>query len=203
MKILNKLLSDETNAAIDAAIGAELLAQIDELTKSITIDAGKEKLIPKATFDAERQKVSDYSAQIAERDKQLEAIKKTAGDNAALTAQIKELQTANEMASKEYVDKLVATERDFALKDALKNEYKARDVLSVLPHLKQDAIVYKEGAFTGLKEQVEALTKDKAFLFDTGEPTPLGTGMPFTPPQPNPSDPWTMDFAAVRNAPNK
>lgn len=201
MKILSKLLSKETLAAIDAALGAEVLAQVDELTKAITIDAAKEMLIPKATFDAERQKAADYQAQIAERDKQLETLKKTAGDNAALAAQIKELQTANETASKEYADKLAATERDFALKDALKNEFKARDVLSVLPHLKQDAIIYKDGAFTGLKEQVEALSKDKAFLFVTGEPVPSGTGMPFTPPQPGPTDAWAMDFAAVRNVP--
>lgn len=204
MKILSKLLSKETLAAIDAALGAELLAQVDELTKAIAIDAAKEMLIPKATFDAERQKTADYQAQIAERDKQLETLKKTAGDNAALAAQIKELQTANETASKDYADKLAATEREFALKDALKNEFKARDVLSVLPHLKQDEIVYKDGEFKGLKEQMDALSKEKAFLFDTGETPPQGTGgAPFMPPQANPGDAWAMDFAAVRNVPEK
>ena len=70
MKLLRKLLSDDTNAAIDKALGAELVSQIDELLKDVTIDTGKEKLIPKATFDAERQKATDYVAQIAERDKQ-------------------------------------------------------------------------------------------------------------------------------------
>ena len=154
MKILAKLLSDETNAAIDAALGKELSAQVDDLLKGITIDTAKEKLIPKATFDAERQKVADYQAQIAERDKQLETLKSGAKDNEALSAQIKELQKANETAAKEYADKLAATERDYALKDALKNTYKARDVLSVMPHLNQDTIIFKDGAFTGLKEQM-------------------------------------------------
>lgn len=198
MKILAKLLSDETNAAIDAALGKELSAQVDDLLKGITIDTAKEKLIPKATFDAERQKASDYQAQIAERDKQLETLKSGVKDNATLSAQIRELQKANETAAKEYADKLAATERDYALKDVLKNTYRARDVISVMPHLKQDAIVYKDGAFTGLKEQVEALLKDKAFLFES-DPVPAGTNAPVVPPdQGGNSGVWDFGFAAVR-----
>lgn len=86
MKILTKLLSDETVAAVDAALGAELCTKIDELLKDIVIDTGKEKLIPKATFDAERQKAADYAAQLAERDKQLETLKTGAKDNESLSA---------------------------------------------------------------------------------------------------------------------
>lgn len=203
MKLLTQLLSEEMIAAIDKALGDELLTQVDAALSGITIDTGKEKLIPKAKFDAERQKVTDYVAQIAERDKQLETLKKSAEDNAALAAQIKELQSNNETAAKEYAEKLAAAERDYALRDVLKNEYKARDVLSVLPHLKQDAIVYKEGAFTGLKEQVEALAKEKAFLFDIeGEP-PAGTGgAPFAPPQKNQGGAFDFGFAAVRSVPD-
>lgn len=199
MKVLAKLLSEETNAAIDAALGAELVAKVDDLLKGITIDTAKEKLIPKATFDAERQKVSDYQAQIAERDKQLETLKSGAKDNDALSAQIKELQKANETAAKEYAAKLAATERDYALKDALKNTYRARDVLSVMPHLKQDTIVYKDGVFTGLKEQIEALSKDKAFLFES-DPVPPGTNAPAVPPdQGGGGSGWDFGFAAVRD----
>ena len=203
MKLLRKLLSDDTNAAIDKALGAELVSQIDELLKDVTIDTGKEKLIPKATFDAERQKATDYVAQIAERYKQLKSLKKSAADNEALAAQIKELQANNETAAKDYAAKIAATERDYALKDILKNEYKARDVLSVLPHLKQDAIVYKEGAFTGLKEQVEALAKEKSFLFDNGDEPPAGTGgAPFVPPSPSKGNTFDFGFSAVRNVPD-
>ncbi len=199
MKILAKLLSDETNAAIDAALGKELSAQVDDLLKGITIDTAKEKLIPKATFDAERQKVADYQAQIAERDKQLETLKSGAKDNEALSAQIKELQKANETAAKEYADKLAATERDYALKDALKNTYKARDVLSVMPHLNQDTIIFKDGAFTGLKEQMEALSRDKAFLFET-DTVPFGTNAPVVPPnQGGGGNVWDFGFTAVRD----
>lgn len=199
MKILAKLLSDETNAAIDTALGKELSAQVDDLLKGISIDTAKEKLIPKATFDAERQKAADYQAQIAERDKQLETLKSGAKDNATLSAQIKELQLANEIAAKEYADKLAATERDYALKDVLKNTYRARDVISVMPHLKQDAIVYRDGIFTGLKEQVEALSKDKAFLFES-DPVPAGTNAPVVPPdQGSSGSGWDFGFTAVRD----
>ena len=198
MKVLAKLLSEETNAAIDAALGAELVAQVDDLLKGITIDTAKEKLIPKATFDAERQKVSDYQAQIAERDKQLETLKSGVKDNEALSAQIRELQKANETTAKEYATKLAAAERDYALKDALKNTYKARDVLSVMPHLKQDTIVFKDGVFTGLKEQIEALSKDKAFLFE--DPVLPGTNAPAVPPdQGGGGSGWDFGFAAVRD----
>lgn len=187
-------------------LGEELYAQLvaklqgNDKVKLANLVGGE--YVSKLKFEDESRKAAEFKTQLQERDKQLEGLKKGAGDNEALAAQIKELQTANETAGKDYQVKLAATERDFALKDALKNDFHARDVLSVMPHLKQDAIMYKDGTFTGLKEQVEVLSKDKAFLFGSGDVPPVGTGgAPFTPPQPSGGSGFDFGFTAVRNVP--
>ena len=163
---LEQLLSAETAKAVSDLLGEELSEQINRKLKDFEIDTGKEMLIPKNVYDSEREKSKGYAEQLAERDKQIETLQKNAGDSESIKAELKKLQESNTQAKSEFESKLKATERAYALKDVLKNTYKARDFESVMPHLNNEAIIYADGKFTGLDEQIKTLQKEKSYLFE-------------------------------------
>ena len=51
--------------------------------------------IPKARFNEVNEKTKDLTSQLADRDKQLKELKKSAGDNDELKAKIESLEKAN------------------------------------------------------------------------------------------------------------
>jgi hypothetical protein len=153
--------------------------QVNEVMKLNGFDVNER--LSKADSEALKTKVTDLTATVGERDKQLEALKSQTTDNTALQATISKLQTDNAAAEKSHAEKLAELERDYALKDALKTQG-ARDVLSVLPHIDGKAIIFKDGKFTGLEEQVKTLKTSKAFLFDDGGVNQGTGGAPQTPP---------------------
>ncbi len=120
--------------------------------------------IPKARFNEINEKNKDLVAQIADRDKQLTTLKKAAGDNESLKAQIENLQKANKE-QKDAADARIKTlQLDSAIKLALGESVQDLDIVSSL--IKRDALVLGEdGKVSGLKEQVEELHKTKPFLF--------------------------------------
>lgn len=163
---LEQLLSAETVKTVKELLGEELAAQLDGKLKNFEIDTGREMLIPKNVYDSEREKTKGYAEQLAERDKQIEALQKSAGDSDTIKEELKRLQESNAQTKSDFENKLKAAERAYALKDVLKNTYKARDTESVMPHLNNETILFSDGKFTGLDEQIKALQKDKSYLFD-------------------------------------
>lgn len=188
-------------------LGDALYGQVSEKLKGndnvkLANLAGGE-YVSKAKYEALDEKFKELEKQLTERDTQLETLKKSAKDNEELTKQIKELQSANETAQKDWQAKLAAQERDFAMRETLKNDYKARDVISVIPHLKQDSILFADGKFTGLDEQVKALQKDKSFLFETDSNVPSGTGGAPGAVDTPPASEFSFGFSPVLSVPNK
>ncbi|WP_289051199.1 phage scaffolding protein [uncultured Acidaminococcus sp.] len=120
--------------------------------------------IPKSRFNEINERNKDLTAQIADRDKQLTDLKKAAGDNESLKAQIVDLQKTNKE-QKEAADARIKTlQLDSAIKLAIGDT--AQDVDIVTGLIKRDALVLGEdGKVSGLKEQVEDLRKTKPFLF--------------------------------------
>lgn len=135
--------------------------------------------IPKSRFNEVNEKNKDMASQIADRDKQLATLKKAAGDNEELKAQIEGLQKANKE-QKEAADARIKTlQMDSAIKLAIGDSAQDLDIVSGL--IKRDALVLGEdGKVSGLKEQVETLMKEKPFLFKQEKPNPYqphgGTG---------------------------
>ena len=135
--------------------------------------------IPKARFNEVNEKNKDLTAQIADRDKQLTTLKKAVGDNEQLKAQIEELQKANKEQKEAADARFKDLQMDSAIKLALGDSVQDLDIVSGL--IKRDAIVLGEdGKVSGLKEQVEALMKEKPFLFKQEKTKPYqphgGTG---------------------------
>ena len=101
--------------------------------------------------------------------KQLEEIKKSAGDNAELKKQIEDMQSANKAKEKEYADSIAKLKLDNAVDLALlgagaKNNKAVKALLNL-----EKAVIGADGKVAGLDEQLTALKKaeDSSFLFET------------------------------------
>jgi len=78
------------------------------------------------------------------------------------------LQAQIDKLNKDIADKdatMAATAKQYRIKDELRG-MKARNVDIVMPLLQMDKIAEKDGKLTGLTEQVDALKKSAAYLFE-------------------------------------
>ena len=111
--------------------------------------------------------------QVGDRDKQLETLKASAGDNADLKKQIEDLQTENATAKANHESELNQLKIDFAVEKALTGA-KAKNIKAVKALLElNDAKLDKDGNVKGLAEQIEKLTSgdDTKFLFEAQKQT--------------------------------
>jgi hypothetical protein len=112
--------------------------------------------------------VEGLKTQVGDRDRQLETLKASAGDNADLKKQIEDLQTENATAKATHESELNQLKIDFAVEKALTGA-KAKNITAVKALLDlKDAKFDKEGNVKGLAEQIEKLTSDEGtkFLFE-------------------------------------
>lgn len=155
MEFLKKFLSDKTYAALVEKLGEDLVKQVTEKSGDFEVDIAEEKLIPKSKFDEVNVQAKDYKAQVAERDKQLEELQKSAKGNEELTKQLEDLKEANKKATEDYEAKILAREKEFAT-ETLIMASGAKNVKAV------NALLDPE---KDVKEQIEALKKSDAYLF--------------------------------------
>lgn len=112
--------------------------------------------------------VEGLKTQVGDRDKQLETLKASAGDNADLKKRIEDLQTENATTKATHESELNQLKIDFAVEKALTGA-KAKNITAVKALLDlKDAKFDKEGNVKGLAEQIEKLTSDEGtkFLFE-------------------------------------
>lgn len=116
-----------------------------------------------------KTEVAGLNNQVKDRDKQLETLKASVGDNEALTKQIADLQAENTKAKETHESEMDQLKIDFAVEKALTGA-QAKNVRAVRALLDlTDAKLDKDGSVKGLKEQIDKLTADDGtkFLFDT------------------------------------
>lgn len=118
----------------------------------------------KAEYDALKQERDSLAAQVTERDGQLETLRKSAGENEALTKQIADLQAENLAAKQQYEADMKALKLSTAIKLALGDTAQDADLVAGLFD-KSKLILSEDGKVTGLEEQLKSLKKEKAFLF--------------------------------------
>ena len=112
--------------------------------------------------------VEGLKTQVGDRDKQLETLKASAGDNADLKKQIEDLQTENATAKATHESELNQLKIDFAVEKELKVA-KAKNIIAVKALLELgEAKLDKDGNVKGLDEQIEKLRSgdDTKFLFE-------------------------------------
>lgn len=127
--------------------------------------------VPKTRFNEVNEENKTLKKSIADRDKQLEDLKKSSGDNEELKKQIADLQTQNVNQMKAYETELQKLKVDNAVEQALAGA-KAKNITAVKALLNLEGVKpTDDGSVLGLKEQIEKLTtgEDTKFLFDTAD----------------------------------
>lgn len=146
---------------VKAGVDEELAAKLEE--------ASQEELkgfIPKSRFDEVNNEKKKLEENLKERAEQLEALKNAEGDADALKKQIEELTKANKEKDEAHAAEVRQLKLDAAVESALSSA-KARNSKAAKALLNlEGAELSEDGSVKGLKEQIEALIKSDAYLFD-------------------------------------
>lgn len=124
--------------------------------------------IPKTRFNEVNTELKQAKDQVKDRDSQLEALKKTAGDSEELKKQIEQLQNDNKAKDDAHAAEIKQLKIDSAVDKALTGA-KAKNAKAVKALLDlSKAELAEDGTVKGLAEQLKALTEaeDSKFLFD-------------------------------------
>lgn len=144
----------------------------EDIEKKISQEIGK-NFVSKADFNAKNDALKNLETQVRERDTQLETLKKSTGDAAALQEQIATLQAQNAEAKKSYEAELARVRLDGAVEAALTAAGAKNNtaVKALLADFLKDAKLDDSGAVKGLTAEIETLSKAEAtsFLFNTAD----------------------------------
>ena len=142
----------------------------DEVDAKVSAEIGK-NFVSKADFNqvnAAKKKAED---DVKTRDQQLETLKKSTGDTAALQEQITTLQNQNAEAKKTYEAELARVRLDGAVEAALTAAGAKNNtaVKALLADFLKDAKLDDSGAVKGLAAEIDTLAKADAtaLLFNT------------------------------------
>ncbi|MCD7979656.1 MAG: phage scaffolding protein [Fusobacterium sp.] len=159
------------------------------------------KYIPKERFDEVNTKKQQLETSVAERDRQLEDLKKSTGDVETLKKQIETLQNENKTKEEAYKTELSNLKKTNALDLALSGA-KVKNNKAIKALLASEKIKLKDdGTLEGLTEQLEAIKKTDAYLFEetqTKEKTvPKGFVPGVTPPGETVTSPASLGDAVA------
>lgn len=123
--------------------------------------------IPKSRFDEVNEAKKNAESLIKERDKQLEELKESSGDNEELKKQIEQLQEDNKAVKQKYEADIKRMQIDNAVQTALKDAG-AKNVTAAIALLKDmdKAELDSDGTVKGLAERITELQKSESYLFD-------------------------------------
>ena len=122
--------------------------------------------VPKSRFNEVNEEKNTLKTAVADRDKQLDALKKSSGDVEGLKSQIEKLQAENKQAQEAAEAKMKDLQFNNAIKLAIVEKAQDVDIVSGLFD-RTKLILGEDGKVTGLDEQLSALEKAKPFLFKT------------------------------------
>lgn len=141
--------------------------------------------VKKESYDQLDQEKKQLETSVADHKKQLEDLKKTAGDNAALTQQIADFQTQMQQKEADHQKEIKDLKLTSAIKMAVAASAQDGDLVAGL--IARDKLILgDDGKITGLDEQVKALKESKPFLFKQEEkPNPKRGFFPLGGKQPD------------------
>lgn len=156
------------------------LGLADDVIDKVMAENGKDINELKTAGSTAQTTIADLQKQIGDRDKQLDTLKKSSGDNEVLQKQIADLQTANKTAKTEYEAQMKKLTLDSKVETALLGA-KSKNSKAVRALLDESKISLDGENVLGLNEQLETLKKDAAYLFGEdklGNPPPPAGGNP-------------------------
>ncbi len=137
----------------------------EELAQKVIDEVVDGNFIPKSRFNEVNEENKTLKKSVADRDKQLEDLKKSSGDNAELKKQIEDLQRQNAEQKKAHDAEMGQLRLDNAVEAALtaagaKNTKAVRSLFDA-GKLK----LGEDGKVSGLDEQLAAVQKSDPYLF--------------------------------------
>lgn len=147
-------------------------AYTDEVDAKVSAEIGK-NFVTKADFNQVNTAKKKAEDDVKTRDQQLETLKKSTGDTAALQEQITTLQNQNAEAKKTYEAELARVRLDGAVEAALTAAGAKNNtaVKALLADFLKDAKLDDSGAVKGLAAEIDTLAKADAtaFLFNAAD----------------------------------
>ena len=140
------------------------------IEKSLAEKAAKESkkelegYVVKDTYDQTEQQRKQLETSVNDYKTQLEALKTSAGDNAALTQQIADFQEQIKQKDLEHQKEITDLKLTNAIKMAIAASAQDSDLVAGLVD-RTKLILGDDGKVTGLDEQVKTLKESKPFLF--------------------------------------
>lgn len=143
----------------------------EELAQKVIDEVIDGNYIPKSRFNEVNEENKTLKQSVSDRDKQLEDLKKSSGDNAELKKQIEGLQQQNADQKKAHDAEMEQLKLENAIETTLitagaKNAKAVRSLLNA-SNLKLVA----DGSVDGLKEQLEAVQKSDPYMFNEVQQT--------------------------------
>jgi septal ring factor EnvC (AmiA/AmiB activator) len=155
--------------------------QIDKILDENSQDIGKAKGdledVQEKLKTAESE-IETLKSQAKDRDDQLETLKNSTGDVESLKEQIQTLQNDNKTKDEAHAAEIKQLKIDSAVEKAL-SLAKVKNSVAVKALLKDmdKAELDEDGTIKGLSEQIEALQKSDAYLFEAKETKPALKGV--------------------------
>lgn len=152
--------------------GLDSLELSDELGNKV-LEALKNKVIPKSRFDDVNNAKKNAESLLAERDKQIEDLKASAGASDDLKKQIEKLQADNKAAVEAKDAEIKSIKINNAVNTALLSAG-AKNIKAVMALVDMDKVKLSDkGDISGIDEQIEALkgSDDSKFLFKEDKPS--------------------------------
>ena len=144
----------------------------DELIDQIMAEHGRTVNEMKQSLESTKENYDQLQQQLTERDKQLDDLKKQAGENEDMKATIDRLKQQNDAEKQELLDRMNRQTLDFAVEKTLM-ENKVRVPRAALMAVLEspDAIqLGKDGDVIGLSEQLDKAKEAYPFMFDLETP---------------------------------
>ena len=161
-------------------LGIEDKEIIDKILDENSADIGRAK----SGNDDLKSQVTQLQTQLNDKTKEFDTLKESTKDYDSLKEQITQLTTDKTNLQTELNTKVSEIQKKHAIENGVRDA-KAKNVKAVMALLDMDKITFENGELSGMREQLEALSKgeDTSFLFGTSEPNaPTGT-KPHDPPK--------------------
>lgn len=130
--------------------------------------------VTKTRFNEVNEENKTLKQSVSDRDKQLNDLKKSSGDNAELKAQIEELQKKNTEQAKAHAAEMAQLKLDNAVDTAL-TAAGAKNSKAVKALLDMSKVkLGEDGKLLGWDEQISAVQKSDSYLFNAKQPTNKG-----------------------------
>ncbi len=169
MEFLKPILGDELYLAV-----AQKLADRTDIKIANLAQGG---YVAKEKFMAAMEKVAALEAELKNAQQNTASAKEAQNAIALLQATVQKLQQEKELIGRQFEQKLLQEKIETAIMAAL-TKAKAKNMKAVRALIDESRIVLKDGALTGLTEQIESIKSSDPYMFEISRDTGGGTNPP-------------------------